>query len=183
MDFWKTEPAKVEAKRAAGKRSAAKSMPKAAAVAQADAEVALPSGSEGHCELECDAGFGASLPSPAGSDYDDAGPRQALKRPAASETADAPVLKRPSALRAFKRPAASAAPAPNVAVAANEAPAPVVAGEVRDGEVVNLRGNLKVLLPQDVALGCPKCRNSRVGCQTCRVAKGLRLIGGFWDCF
>ena len=78
---------------------------------------------------------------------------------------------------------ASAAPAPNVAVAANEAPAPVVAGEVRDGEVVNLRGNLKVLLPQDVALGCPKCRNSRVGCQTCRVAKGLRLIGGFWDCF
>ena len=39
--------------------------------------------------------------------------------------------------------------------------------------VLQLRGNVSILLPSGVELGCAKCRRSRVGCKQCRAANGL----------
>ena len=112
----------------------------------------LPSGSEGKVDAS-----GLSLPSSPGSLYDveparsDGRPK---KRPAASK-GPGPVLKRPAAA---ERPAAENEPA---AEAGNAAPAT---------EILTVRGSLTAHVYPGLVLGCPKCRNSRVGCATCRRA-------------
>ena len=191
MDFWKTEPAKVEAKRMA-KRSAAKS--KAAAPAQpsvAAGSSELPSGNEAEVEAPSSPpGLPAdvqlmdddkddvpmSLPSPAESVHDEARGRGRgrgrglLKRPAAASSAVPKKMKRPAA--ALRPVAPAAAPA-----AADEPPADEPSAGQR---VLKIRGALKVVLEDGMTLGCPKCRDSKVGCGTCRRANGLQLFGGSW---
>jgi len=190
MDFWKTDPAKVEVKRAAKKRSAAKSkaavpvsgaQPSHAAVA-----IDLPSGNEDEAAPAAGPGLPAgprlvedddvpmSLPSPAESIHDEdpghgRGRGRGLKRPAAATSKSVPKMKKPAAAELrLAAPAASDA-APPAAAGADE--------PQEGGRVLKIRGALQVVLEEGMTLGCPKCRDSKVGCRTCRMAQGLRLIG------
>ena len=191
LEFWNTQPATVTAKRAPKpKRSAAKSKADSSKPVAPEINIELPSGSEGAAAAaskedeilayvaglpDQDEEMPPSLPSPAESlpetlpeaEHGNRGSGRAiLKRPSAS--LGGPCMKRPaSGLTLRQRPAASAS-----AVAA-------VPREAADHEqTLKIRGNLKVVVPPGVTLGCPKCRDSKVGCGTCRRAKGFTLIGG-----
>ena len=193
LDFWNTQPATVSAKRAPKpKRSAAKSKAdssKPAAAPQSSNE--LPSGSEGAAAASNEDELLAyvaglpdkhddelpSLPSPAESLPESAiesGRPKPLKRPAAASSGG-PKMKRPAAAFVKQRPAASVSADP---VAAPAAAAAADQEAEKTERTLKVRGNLKVVLPPGVTLGCPKCRDSKVGCGTCRRAKGFTLIGG-----
>lgn len=83
------------------------------------------------------------------------------KRPASAEHAV------PAASMNDQNEAASGAPHP-------PPDAPRAAPDEHEAEVA-LRGGNSARLYADISLGCPKCRNSRVGCATCRKANGLWL--------
>lgn len=225
MDYWRTQPAHVEVKKAAKKRSAAKSKP----VPSGDQPVAPPP-MDMDLELPTDSGNEAaagsdhreelpqvggvlddddvpmSMPSPAPTNEEsipavpESLPR---KRPAASSSKK--VLKRPAV--ALKRPSASmpsiaaaaapvpeassagpvpVAPMPSSPAAVPVPAAPAVAGPVApnpadDGSTtLRIRGQLSIVLPAGVTVGCPKCRDSRVGCGTCRRAQGFTLENSSW---
>ena len=252
MDFWRTQPAHVEVKRAAKKRSAAKSKPvpncddQPVAPPQMDVDLELPSGNEAASESGHREGVQAvaalneddapmSLPSPAPTNDESLPPgpeglprkrpaasssRTVLKRPAAAlrrpaasmslsslasmpsssngpvpvapmpsspavplpAAAAAPVPEAPPILPAEEVPAAPAAPAaPAVPAAAPVAgPGPVAPNPADGSTTLRIRGQLSIVLPAGVTVGCPKCRDSRVGCATCRRAKGFTLENSAW---
>ena len=176
----------MSAKRAP-KRSAAKSKADSSKPVTVAPEVELPSGSKGAAAAASNedellayvAGLPdkddelPSLPSPAESlpeSAADSGRSKPLKRPAAASSGG-PKMKKPAAF-VKQRPAASVSADPVVA------PAAAADSDDQTERTLKVRGNLKVVLPPGVTLGCPKCRDSKVGCGTCRRAKGFTLIGG-----